>query len=542
MSCKHLLSVLLLSLLVPFAASAADRTQAVQSKIHQALGSFLEKTDYIVMVNRLDPLGEDLNSNAEASGYIKSLPGLSVGVDAKGQIVRQDNSANQYSGPVAIQILLDRNVKAETLKMINNSLPMIIGGLNEMDEIKVSQATLRQTPSNVPSPITVNNNSGASKTDNADFLKLFAMMLMIAGALAWLMGRFNSQGQGKSNNSLLGNSALQKAVASADKISPKSVLNKLKPESVGMFLLKVLKTESKPDISWFYNLSLENQKNVFTSLPAWVSAFLEKTLKAQSKNKTDFHESLDKNLEAELFRQITVLEQNFKQETDWKKAFIMWFPAQSLRFVPKQYQHKFSQSARKCLWYYRPDLGDFVKAHDLQESEMNEPSALALGQLFDEIAVWPSNLFETSQAEQKDLVETWAAMINQLQEFGSLESQFKQAQEKLNPEQYQSLLLKAANKESPFHWDQNKIKTWLRKIDPQDYFWWLSLCEPSGQKPSWKLATSLRPLRLSMFEMAQSNLAYPSWTEAEKKSANQRLLRDLRSIHLGEELSEDLAA
>jgi hypothetical protein len=57
-------------------AHANDRVIDIQSRLTSALSGILPKTDYLVIVNRIDAL--DSIGSANVSGTVRDLPGLRV--------------------------------------------------------------------------------------------------------------------------------------------------------------------------------------------------------------------------------------------------------------------------------------------------------------------------------------------------------------------------------------------------------------------------------------------------------------------------------
>jgi hypothetical protein len=170
---------------------------------------------------------------------------------------------------------------------------------------------------------------------------------------------------------------------------------------------------------------------------------------------------------------------------------------------------------------------------------IEEPTAEAIEKCFIAMESWSSKGVIGDRSRKRDAVGALASMINQLNEFGPIESRIKQAREKLSKEDFARLEEKIVWVKTPLNWSKDQVKDWLRAVEPQDYLWW---CQLIGQEPPWKLEQMLRPLRLSMFNGAAVDPLHPQWTEGQRKAAAARILEQLRKIHLAQDSAYELAA
>ncbi len=521
-------------ILISTLAHAADRVSVVNGKIINALAGILPASDYLVIVNRLDLLEDGGESESAVDGTLKSLPGLTVGVDAKGNVVRQDALGNHYNGPVSVVVMLDRKVNAETVKTIKNSINEIMGGTRELDEVKIMQATLRQDAVPGSSPVTINNMSQPNSPSGAgEHFKLAALLLMVAGLFAFLIGRIIPKSQSPANGPRQSAARGQEPSAEEKKETNKQdnfaeQLSKIEPQVVGLYLMKALKDKKTDWVAqWGHSSSATHQRDVFLSLPAWMAAYLESHIDRENPLDTSLLEVKPE----QLLREITVLETNLKSDFFRAEAFLMWFPAQALRMVPKRYQGLFSSRSRSTLWYYRKELGEFVKAQVMSADRiMEEPTTEEVQLCFDEMRKWPSSLYVQDQKQSADPVTLWADIVNQLTEFSAIDGQMKQAEGHLSKEKYKKLLTQVCYVESPMMWSQEQVKSWLLVVDPNDYLWWTSLVQDA---PQWDLKEMLRPMRRAMFEFAFQNPSYKNWSEEERKISSERLLAQMRHVQLG---------
>lgn len=511
------------------ANAASDRSSTVYSRIQSALTNVIPKSDYILIVNKANSLDLGVTSS-EMTSVLKKLPGLDVGLDDKGQVVPVGAAGSFYSGPVSITLILDKNISTDTVKTIESSLNDIVGGLNDQDEVKISRASLRQPPVPGQSPVSITNNSGpSSSSDWSQTIKMLALMLMFMAVAAWFLKSF----LGAQDSSERKFPSTQAPPQAQNAEPTKAVdLTQLTPSIVGLYVLKSVQAEGLGSVEWFRGLPLEFQRKVLISYPAWVSGWFEDQLDSSKALSETLLEEDWKFLAETHFKKITVLEQNFRTDVDYQRGFLMWFPSQSLRWVPKSHQQKLSKLSKKTLWRMRPELGNFVRAHELEQNDeiyqTEEISPISISSTFSELNSWPSKLFVTDQAPMANIVDLWTSVINQIEEFGPIDSQLSQAREKMTDEEFSLLSSRVVSLTTPLTWPDQKLKEWLRDIDPTDYLWWV---KQVPEKPKWSLEHYLRPLKLSMFNLAAQSPSHEIWSEKERKSSNARMLHSMRKIH-----------
>lgn len=526
---KTLITLLTMWLAAP-GAYALDRVQLVQTKIHSSLSAILPTTDYLVIVNRVDSL-DDGASPQTVDGTFKQLPGLQLGVDSKGEIVRQDFTSGAYNGPVSINVVIEDKVRAETYKTIEKLLPEIMGGIRDDDEIKMARGPLRQPPILIPtSPQVSIQNGNENKNPMQDNLKFMALLLITGGIFFWFVSRLDlNKGEsspGASNGSDRPHAGNDRGdeknkgpeVAAAD-------FALLDAEAVALFLMKKVRDKDEETWpSWIQSTPSIHQREVFRFLPSWMLSFLKDA--SDRRAKSDQPQVLIPL--SQLFNEMALVEQSFKTPIQKKKAFLQWFPAQALRFVPRGDQKLFSDTSKRTLWSIRPDLGNFLRVDGMQVEEvMQEPSDQDIENCVRELSQMPTVSFEFSNEGGKSMYLRWVALINQLTEFSPIDSQIEQAKTKLSEKDFGLLLNTVGHLHTPYAFSDSVRKDWLRQVDPNDYCWWLSL---SKQTPSWNLKQDLRPMRFAMFNQAIADNACMHWSEEEKKKSSERLLIGFRTL------------
>jgi hypothetical protein len=528
-----------LSMMSARIAFAVDRSLAVHSRIEGSLGNILHRSDYLVIVNRLDQM-DDGGASAASSGQIRKLPGLAVGVDSAGRVMRNDEVLGEYNGGVSISIILDPAVQKETFDLIQRSLPEIAGGLRDVDEFRISRARLRQAPAptNQSPQVSVNNNMSPSSDKTNDLLKQLAIGLALLGLFVWILSRLlnKERESGFQPNRNLTQGDSEDLRNDSEKKNAHKQFAELDPFLTGLYLIRAHKNSQMDRIlSWAHSAEPSTQRLVLKSLPGWISSSLEKTLQDSLKEKES------KRIDIfSVYLEISVLEQNLINPVERQRALLSWFPATYLRDVPSHQRDELSRQSRMVLWYLRPELGDFVKEeNDGFDEAIDEPSPMALQKCFSEIESWNSKAIIGDRSKLRDTVSALASMINQMKEFGPIESRLKQAREKLSSEEVARLETLVVSTTTPLSWGETQIKEWLRKVDPQDFVWWCHLLEKA---PPWKLETLVRPLRLSMFKNAQREPLHLGWTEAQRKSSAERILTQLREIHQAQDSFDVQAA
>jgi hypothetical protein len=524
--------------LAPLQAFAVDRAMAVHSRIEGALGNILHRSDYLVIVNRLDLLDDD-GATTAASGQIRRLPGLAVGVDAAGRVIKSDDADGQYNGGVSISLILDPAVRDETYDLIQKSISELAGGLRETDEFRISRASLRQPlpPTNQSPQVSVNNNMADPASKGTDLLRQLAVGLAVLGLFVWVLSRLLNRNKDNSPQPRIApqEAAKEAAEAADDRKKAEKSFAELDPQLTGLYLIRAQTNRQSDRVrAWAHAAEPSTQRAVLMALPGWISSSLEKTIQEAIKEKDQPRADV-----SAVYLEISVLEQNLRDPVERQRALLSWFPAVYLRDVSPHQRDLLSRDSRVVLWFLRPELGEFVKLENESfDQAIEEPSPIAIQRCYSEMESWNSKGIIGDRTQSRDPVSAIVAMLNQLKEFGPIDSRLKQAREKLSSDDFARLEKQVVSARTPLTWSQAQVKEWLRIVDPQDYIWW---CQVIGQEPPWKLDTMLRPLRFSMFRNAQMDPVHKVWAEAQRKAAAERILVQLREIHqLGD--SENVVA
>lgn len=523
--------VLFIGLFLNAAALGADRAAIVQGRIQGALNNVLPKTDYLVIVNRLDDLDSG-GVQAPLSGEVRNLPGLTVGVDARGEIVNKEGAIGEYNGPVAINLIVDPAVRGDTFELIRKTIPELAGGMRDLDEFKVTRAALRQAPQPNQNAPQVNVTNQAGQSGWADLVRHAAVLLLLGGILIWFMSRISNKDQKQSSpNQAQHDSPIKSALA--EKLS----FVDLDPGTVALYLLKQLHERRPEKVSiWAALTEPSEQRKVLKTIPGWAASYLEKQLRVKPDEQIQDYSTLASNI----YREIAVVELNLVDDEDKMRSFLVWFPAASLRLVSRHHLMSITNPSKETLLKIRQDLGNLVKVDTLNmEESVAEPTAKEIHACFTELSKWKSSDVLADRATELDLVHKLARVINQLTEFGPIAQQLTQAKSKLPESDFKKLEALVVSAATPHSWPESKVKDWLRQVDPQDYQWWLSV---TSTQPNWDLKKLLRPLRLSMFTRAAEEPEFKSWKEDVKKAAAVRLLEQLRTVHHQAENSSHVEA
>lgn len=467
------------------------------------------------------------------------LPGLNVGVDSKGQVVQGSGSAQAYNGPIAISLVLDPNINAATYSLIEKSMPELAGGLRDSDEFKISRGTLRQlpAPNNNAPQVNINNQPPSNDSNGhwTESAKIIALMVILGGLLLWVMSHLLKQAQGADPQRRPENqNSPRNELPPEAPIDTVGLFETIEPRFVGLYLLKALNARKNDQLMhWVKLTSPAHHRQVLLTFPGWVALSIEKTIEAEFELENKHSVAASEKVPTadaarRLFREIAVLEQNLKEVADQQRSFLLWFPATFLRQVPTHQRLGISESSKKVLWLLRPDLGDFTRMDNIDlANTFSDASPIEVAECFHELSQWGARGFVAEQNDKKDIVQTWATIINQLNEFGPIDSQLKQAQQKLESSDYSRLVTLVASVHSPIDWASEQRREWLRFTDPQDFYYWTSLVSTPVE---WDMSKELRPMRRAMFETAKTEALYQKWSEEQKKAAARRLIEQFRKI------------
>ncbi|MCB0367896.1 MAG: hypothetical protein KDD45_00290, partial [Bdellovibrionales bacterium] len=489
----------LLSLFFISKGFCADRSIFVQAKIERSLSQILQPNDYLVIVNKLDDINYYDSRKGTITGTLKPLPGLNLDVDERGQVVSQNQQATDYRGPLFISVIFDKHVNQETQKTIIKNLPEISGGLLDDDELKTAVATLRQeTISNQSPSVSINNQLPENKSYWIDSVKLIATLSMLAGILLFFISRLSLNK--KENNP--GVMPFNENKKSDDKLVDQFKwpdFTELSPSLVSLFIIKQIKEKNNQIVLNLFSLTDASfQRKVMMSLPAWVSTSIQKLVfDNENSFNSDNPEKININIANKIYLELTILEHSFKTESDYEKAFLLWFPPEMLRFVPKFQQKDLSIVSKTTLWYFRQDLGGFIRTDTSpEESLLKEPQPSAIHNCYVELKNWTSTSYVFESEKGLNIVNVWSQIINSLHEFGPIDFQVEQAKLKLTENQYKELENLIVRTLTPLLWSETKRKSWLRNIEPDDFYWWRSLLK---EPLDWNLKSYVRTLRYGMF-------------------------------------------
>ena len=294
--------------------------------------------------------------------------------------------------------------------------------------------------------------------------------------------------------------------------------------SLSLFFLRAFK--KKKDLIyfkyWIQNVSFQKKKELYASLPTWILEFF------QTQEKVIENEEAVEISTAEFENKLLILERDCKNESFYRKAFLSWFPAEALRFVPQKMQKSLSESSKRVLAQLRPDLGNLVvskNGDDYFGSE--EYQTFELNSCFEELIVWTSksNDLENISDTLDAYLLRYRSTIDYLTEFSPIEVQLKQAERVLSKDQYNVLYKSSPHVNFPSTLNESELKDWLRLVDPNDFAWWTTQVTTQIEYKNY-----LRPLKLSMFNTSLNEKIYLGWNENAKKMSNQRLIESFRSI------------
>lgn len=541
MNKRHFNLFIALSLLLwTSPAWSFDRSEFVHSKIQSTLSSFLDASSFLVIVNRTDSL-ESGGDQSGGQGLLKQLPGLSLAVDGRGEVVQQGAGSSSYFGPVIAKVIIDETVADTTFQMVDTLLAEIVGGVNPADELTVSRGLIKQKPpeADTKPQIQINNNIPEKSDASNDNLRTLALILIVMSALMWFLMK---QSQSKSSASGADNSrdgqgaskAAESAAAAASITAGQAAkesetLSELDTTAPALFLMKALKENHLNKVRTFLDFADGRlQRKTFQAMPAWVLTHLNKKMETfvpLDEETGEKYTLRDRGPELRgMVSEIALIEQSLKSSTQRYKALLQWFSPVGLRYVSQRHRDHVSPRTKAVLWNLRSDLGLFAAADDSLKAE--DMTSEDFESAWNELHLLPSSEFDKESDGFSD-VERWVTSLNQLEEFGPIESQLKLAGEKLSPIDFKTLMGKVCHLETPLTFSRDDRKEWLRNVNPEDYFWWQEML---GEAPPWKLEEELRPLRLAAFREAERAQTHKTWPEDDKKQSAKRILFGLRKV------------
>jgi hypothetical protein len=531
------LFLILVALFIAMPAFAGDRLLEVQSRLSAALSGILPKTDYLVVVNRIDAL--DNMGGQVVTGVVRNLPGLKVGVDEEGQVVVKDGQNQLYNGPVSVTVVLDNDVANETYRAIETLLPEIMGGARGGDEIKLKKAVLRQAAEETQPQVVVNNAAPVPEAKPAattsDLYRVGALFLLGLGAILWFMSRKQGERdsgknspQHKSSND--GGRARDKADndLKSDNWDPKS-FESFDPEVVGLYVLKCVRDgDLSRARSFFATASPLAQKAALGGVPGWCASYCLEVIEPKDGEK-EF-----KRVNPEMImRELTVMEKAMKDDPSAKaSALIQWIPTEAMSKVHPESLAAPSDSTRYAIISLRPDLARGFR--------YDENDALVSGMIFNakaiveagkEMQAWRTRLV-VAQNAKTSVVEAMAGIINRTETFIEIDEKLKGIHKKMSKMDWEAMQTKIVSRDTFHMMADVQKKDFLRLVDGADYFFCVATYNVASD---WPLDLLLRPKRLAAFRASERMNAHDTWTEQQKREANTRVLEHLRTAYLGDQ-------
>lgn len=515
---------------------AGDRVLEVQSRVTAALSGILPKTDYMVVVNKIDSL--DNMGGQVVNGVIRNLPGLRVGVDEDGQVVIKDGQQQAFSGPISLTVVIDSKVANGTYRAIETLLPEIMGGSRGGDEIKLKKAELRQEVED-PAPQVVINNAAPQIDPKAisgsnEFYRMGALFLVGLGAILWMISRKQSDQPSKSLRSAADpyleprrNNTKQDGLP-ADGWEPK-IFESFDSEIVGLYILKCVQDGDIDKARSFFSASSPlAQKTALSSIPGWCASYCVDAL--ASKENMKLVNQVDPET---ILREMSVMERALKVEAAAKaSALIQWIPVEAMAKVHPESLASPSDNTRYAIISMRPDLAKSFRydEHDALVSGLVY-SAKAIIEAAAEMNTWRSNLV-MGKSSKVTVIEAMAGIVNQLETFIEIEVKLLLIKEKMSNLDWEEMQSKIVTAETFEKVSDLQKKDFLRIVEPADFQY---VRKTLGYAANWPIDSLLRPKRLAAFRKAERMNAHVDWTKDEQRDAGARVLKCLRISYLGEQ-------
>lgn len=519
-----------LLLLVSVPAFAGDRVLEVQSRVTSALSGILPRTQYLVVVNRLDSL--EATGSQAVSGQIRGLPGLRVGVDDDGQVVLREGEAHAYSGPVSVTVVIDTDVKTETYRAIEALLPEIMGGARGGDEIKIKRALLRQPPE-VQQPQVIVNNAAPQidpkqMSNGGELYRVGALFLLGLGALLWMMSR--RQNEQAPKRPYADSTAIQNKAGAETRLQPwnPTSFEGFDASVLGLYILKCVRDRDYVRArSFFATASPAAQRSALGAIPAWCATYCLEQVE-QSEGARDAKQVSPDTI----MRELTVMETALKSDPSAKaSALIQWIPVEAMSKIHPESLAAPSDEARFSIISLRPDLAQAFK--------YDENDALVSGMIFNakaiettgkEMHAWRTRLV-VNRTAKTTVVDAMAGIINRTETFSEAEEKLKGIRKKMSKLDWEALQPKIVCKDTFQVLTELQKKDFLRLVDPVDYYFILQTMNVAD----WPLETLVRPKRLAAYRSVERMNVHEEWTDEQKRAAGTRVLNHLRTVFLGEQ-------
>jgi hypothetical protein len=530
----------------------ADRSQTVHSRLVSSLSGFLSPSEFLVIVKKAEDLLE-AGSESQAVGIVRSLPGLTVSVDSRGELVKQDGVENSYTGPLDISVVIDVGVKEETYQTVQKLVPEIMGTLNEADSIKVSKALLKQPPPviNTPPQVVVQNNLGTTDKDlqaqeaaRKDLMRMLAIALGGMGFLLWINGRRRkndnineqkgrtetAQSSKNMNDEMVSKNTIEKEA------QVKEVLGSFSGETVSFYLLKLFKEDRKDFLfSTSQWTSLNFQKTLLLSLPGWLSQYFLKTWNSLAE---EFKENPPELVSPEVvIRELAIFEKEMSSPSRKNRILIETFPAEAL----SGFESKLANLPQKVvmeLWNQRPDTAKYLDLSQVDLSKNDEATTDDMGAEIVFEALWQLDADAVVRRARISPVQKWSGFINKMATFAEVEKQLQKAKEVLATQDFNLVFEKCYHFGTFSKLTTDETRAFLRDVDAADLAW---LYDNFTVKPEWNLESLLRPIRLAMIKDALSQKSHLSWNESDIKEASTRVMALLKETRDNEKTQKAAA-
>ncbi|MBS1985197.1 MAG: hypothetical protein JST16_13590 [Bdellovibrionales bacterium] len=503
----------------------------MRSRLNATLSGILAPNDYMLIVRKSDDAPD---AGSDVASTLRTLPGLSAAIDLKGNPVKTGGASSSYTGPIALTIVFDTNVKQQTVDTFKKLVPDIIGRSDDRDDIKISRAMLRQPAAAADKPPTlVVQNMGKGEGEGplgmTNLLKIFSMILVSTGLLTWLFGRRDSTARAPTPVAPPKEESLSIAPSSLPpEESLHGFLATFDTGVLGLYLLKVLQRNERNKfrvIACGAPLSL--QRKVLATLPTWISKHLLIEWSAAHDTEKAGAVSEDQAVEpASIVRELSLLEKDLAGDAlAVQKVFLEVFPLSAFKAAVDS-GAKLDGALALRLWLIRPDIIACVKMDEVDlNSTPNKLSDADLRDCYE--GLWTLKIASSLQpqgANKDDLkVSRWSSLLNALDTFEDVRVQWAKLKASLGDDELTRLEKRVIRWESLRMLKGSSLKDFLRQIDARDLAW---LVNEAGGELDWDLARLMRPLRFRMYQ--QFIDAKIVLSDAERQSASKRVLALLR--------------
>lgn len=512
---------------------ASDRSGIVHSRVSSALSGFLGNSDYLVIVRKSDMIDDATSSNAP-TGALMKLPGLPVAVDSAGKLVKNaDDSQGAYQGPIELTVVIDNNVKKETVDLIQKMLPDIMGTSNDEDSIRVQRASLRQPPApnnNAPSIVIQNSqpkNEPSSSPMWKDLLSVIALALVGLGVLMWLIGkRETTQNRARQQDLSAQSPKIPELSEKPRKIllDAAKVLGDVDPAIIGLYLLRLLKNEGESRMNVLVReIDLSGQKSILSCYPKWLAQWVHESWKPSGLEEPTEEQTLECMV---MVREITLLESELKGNQVKRARFFMENFPLSVFSTALTEGYQLSDRSAMSMWILRPDtVNSFTNSNINPENMPHEVTDSDLNELYKELMQWERKQKVFSMGS--DLVSKWKMVLNLCSTLEEHSKKLQEARQKLSESEYGRLLELTVGWHSLDGLDELRQKEFLRSLDVGDLVWAQTQVT---HLEKWPMESLMRPLKYRMYQDALGTKSHDTWSAEEVKLASTRVLQLLKGL------------